>query len=149
MHISAQILFLTCDEISSLGVCRQLKRLSMLDNGLKRISGLAPVSNTLISLCLCDQNITRIENLDLPNLKELYLHRNEITKMDGLNGCPRLKKLWLFQNNITAIEDLHSVPELQECWIQSNKISKLDDLDHCNQLAFLGLAGMSIDRLIL
>ena len=81
-----EILFLTCDEISSLQHCRNLKVLSMLDNGLKRISNLTPVSNTLIKLCLCDQLIVKIENLDLPNLKELYLHRNRIEHIEGLKG---------------------------------------------------------------
>ena len=81
-----EILFLTCDEISSLQNCRNLKILSMLDNGLKKISNLIPVSNTLIKLCLCDQLIVKIENLDLPNLKELYLHRNRIEHIEGLKG---------------------------------------------------------------
>ena len=81
-----EILFLTCDEISSLQYCRSLKVLSMLDNGLKKISNLTPVCNTLIKLCLCDQLINKIDNLDLPNLKELYLHRNRIESIDGLKG---------------------------------------------------------------
>jgi centrosomal protein CEP97 len=81
-----EILFLTCDEISSLQYCRNLKALSMVDNGLKRISNLTPVRNTLIKLCLCDQLIVKIENLDLPNLKELYLHRNRIEHIEGLKG---------------------------------------------------------------
>ena len=49
-----------------------------IDNGLKRISNLEPISISLITLCLCDQNLKTMDNLLLPNLKDLYLHRNDI-----------------------------------------------------------------------
>ena len=143
--LDLEILFLTCDEIDKLDNLKQLRTLTMLDNGLKRISNLHPVANTLMTLCLCDQNIVKMENLNLPNLRDLFLHRNMITSIGGLNGCPKLKKLWLFQNQISAIEDLYSVPELQECWLQSNKITTLDGLEHSNQIVNLGLAGNPIN----
>ena len=55
-------------------------------------------------LCLCDQGITRMECLELPNLRELLLHQNALTRMEGLDGCPRLQKLWLASNKIPRIE---------------------------------------------
>ena len=48
-----------------------------------------------------------MENLDLPVLQELYLHRNSISKIGNLSGCPRLKKLWLFQNKIISINGIN------------------------------------------
>ena len=143
--LDLEILFLTCEEIDKLDSLKQLRSLTMLDNGLKRISNLHPVANTLMTLCLCDQNIVKMENLNLPNLRDLFLHRNMITSIGGLNGCPKLKKLWLFQNQISVIEDLYSVPELQECWLQSNKITTIDGLEHSNQIVSLGLAGNPIN----
>lgn len=89
--------------------------------------------------------ITKMSNLDLPNLRELFLHRNAITSMGGLSGCPRLKKLWLFQNKISELSDLHSVPELQELWIQANNITSLEGLDHSQQIQNLGLSGNPIN----
>jgi hypothetical protein len=56
-----------------------------------------PVSITLKHLCLCDQNITKMENLFFPNLTELYLYRNKIRVIENLQFCPRVRKLWLFQ----------------------------------------------------
>lgn len=99
---------------------------------------------SLQTLCICDQDIQVMEGLDLPNLRELFLHRNNITAINGLHGCPRLKKLWLFQNKITEISDLHAVSELEECWLQANQISKLDGLEYNTQLRVLGLAGNPI-----
>jgi Leucine-rich repeat (LRR) protein len=57
-----------------------MRRLCMIDNGLKSIRNLQPLGFTLTSLTLCDQNITVMENLELPNLRELFLHRNNITR---------------------------------------------------------------------
>jgi protein phosphatase 1 regulatory subunit 7 len=113
----------------------------MIDNGLQRISNLKPVGMTLTSLCLCDQMLTRMENLDLPVLTELMLHRNKLTEISGLDRCPRLRKLWLFQNKITSLSGLQAVPELEECWVQANRVTSLAGIEHCRALVDLGLAG--------
>ena len=70
--VELEIIFIGIDEISSLDDCRCLKKITLIDNGLKRISNLAPVAMTLRSLTLCDQNLTAMENLELPNLRELF-----------------------------------------------------------------------------
>jgi hypothetical protein len=90
------------------------------------------------------QGLTAMENLSLPNLRELYLHRNAITEIGNLNGCPKLRKLWLFQNKIEHISGLHAVPELEECWLQSNAIAKLHGLESLTRLNHLGLAGNEV-----
>jgi Leucine-rich repeat (LRR) protein len=82
-----------------------------------------------------------MDNLALPNLRELFLHRNAITRIGHLGGCPRLRKLWLFQNQIEVVTGLHAVPELEECWLQANQISKLQGFETLSQLYNLGLAG--------
>ena len=86
-----------------------------------------------------------MDNLILPNLKELFLHRNEITKIGNLAGCPKIRKLWLFQNSITKIENLHSLSELTELWLQYNNINKLTGLENNLELTNLGLAGNPIN----
>ena len=88
-----------------------------------------------------------MKNLDLPNLRELYLHRNLIEDIDGLSGCPLLKRLWLCQNKLTGISGLHCVPELEELYLQGNHINNLDGLETCEMsLLSLGLAGNPIDE---
>lgn len=88
-----------------------------------------------------------MENLALPFLQELYLHRNCISVISGLHECPRLKKLWLFQNKINAITDLHTLAELEELWLQSNSITSLDGLAMCASLRRLSIAGNPIVQL--
>lgn len=138
-----EILFNNFAEISSLVGFPKLRRLACIDNGIKRISNLEPVSLTLQVLNLSDQDISKIENLNLPHLRELYLHRNYIRSVgsSSLSGCPRLKKLWLCQNQITTIDGLHGVPELEELWLQSNNIVSLEGLACCSALQHLGVAG--------
>ena len=88
-----------------------------------------------------------MENLDLPQLRELYLHRNRIIEIKGLGGCPRLRKLWLCQNRIKEISGLHATPGLEECWLQGNGISSLEGLEQCPSLTNIGLAGNPIPNL--
>jgi hypothetical protein len=107
---------------------------------MTRITGLAPVSHTLEKLNLCDQNLTKIEGLTLPHLRELLLHENKITKIENLQGCPRLQKLWLFNNQITKIENLHCVGDLRELWLQHNKITQVAGLESLVNLQVLALS---------
>ena len=86
-----------------------------------------------------------VDNLFLPRLRELYLHRNQITTVGSLSGCPKLLKLWLFQNQITEISSLFSnLPELEELWIQDNQIQSLNGFQTFPRLNKLGLAGNPI-----
>lgn len=141
-----EILFLSFSEIGSLEHTPRLRRLTLIDNGIRCISNLQPVALTLTSLCLCDQEITSIVGLGVcPNLRELLLHRNAIVSMDGLKGCARLRKLWLFQNRIRVIEGLHGLPELTEFWIQANGVRSLAGLEHNACLEVLAVGGCPID----
>lgn len=88
-----------------------------------------------------------MENLELPLLRELFLHRNSIAEIAGLNGCPRIRRLWVFQNQLTRISGLHALPELEELWLQANHIRSLAGLEHVGQLASLGLAGNPLQDL--
>ena len=139
-----EILFLQCHEIDSLQYCINLKRFSMINNGLLSISNLKYVQNTLISLCLCDQNIIKMENLELPQLIELFLHRNQIEIIEGLDQCKNLKKLWLNQNHIKAITGLESLHNLTELIVNDNQITSLHGLEKCYLLEILGVAANPI-----
>lgn len=139
-----EILFSSFDEISGLESLQSLQKLTLIDNGLTKISNLQPVTFTLTSLCLCDQNIKIIENLNLPNLTELLLYKNQIKKIENLQLCPKIKKLWLFQNDISSLSGLHALPELEECWVQSNQITNLDGFEYNYFLKNIGLSGNPI-----
>ena len=105
---------------------------------VEQISNLQSVSMTLERLCLPDQNILRLENLDLPCLRELLLQQNAISRIEGLDNCPRLQRLWLWSNKISRIEGLANCGELREVWLQDNKISRIGGLNALVHLQSLG-----------
>ena len=74
-----EIIFNTITDIGdSLSKCVSLRKLTLLDTGLKRISGLEPVAHSLQLLCLTEQKLTHIDPVVLPQLRELYLQQNEM-----------------------------------------------------------------------
>jgi len=85
-----------------------------------------------------------MENLELPNLRELYLHRNHITCISNLQYCTKLKKLWVSQNQVTSLVGLLSITNLEELWVQSNQLSTLAGIENLINLKSLQLAGNPI-----
>jgi len=72
-------------------------------------------------------NITEIEKDAFSyykNLKYLYLHNNQITKIEGLENLINLEKLRLDNNKITKIEGLENLIKLKNLWLDNNKLNK-------------------------
>jgi Leucine-rich repeat len=142
-----EIIFNTVQELGGLERCSSLRSFSLIDCNLQKISNLVPVARTLVRLCLCDNAIKKMENLQLPVLRELFLHHNRISKISGLEGCPQLQRLWLFSNRIGALENLQHCPGLRELWIQDNCIERIEGLSSLQHLQSLSLAGNPITDL--
>lgn len=123
--------------------------------------------NLLTNQCSVCKVITRIDTLNLPNLRELFLHRNNISQIASLSSCPRLQRLWLFQNQLTSLQFLSgdrnighavfiifnsiSIPtgcvELEELWVQANQITSLSALMNCVNLTNLNFSANPINDL--
>ncbi len=88
------------------------------------------ITNAIIIWChlfLANQ-ITEISGLtrrNLPSLRMLDLHSNQITSTDNIS-IPTLRQLFLASNNITAVEGLDGVPQLTILHLRENQIMKLD-----------------------
>eukprot|EP00903_Cladosiphon_okamuranus_P008058 g7772.t1 len=139
-----EIIFGAVSELGGLERCTSLRSLTLIDCGLRRISNLQPVGHSLVKMCLCDQGVKKMEGLCLPGLKELYLHQNKISKIEGLDGCPSLRRLWLFSNRIAVMEGLHHCGALRELWLHDNRISVVAGMQSLVHLQHLGLAGNPI-----
>eukprot|EP00752_Nemacystus_decipiens_P001844 g1778.t1 len=139
-----EIIFGAVSELGGLERCTSLRSLTLIDCGLRRISNLEPVGHSLVKMCLCDQGLKKMEGLCLPGLKELYLHQNKISKIEGLDGCPSLRRLWLFSNRIAMMEGLHHCGALRELWLHDNRISVVAGMQSLVHLQHLGLAGNPI-----
>ncbi len=90
----------------------------MIQTGLREISGLVPIAHSLMRLVITEQKITKMENLHLPNLRDLLLHCNEILRIEGLDNMPKLQRLWLSSNRIGKMENLDAAGDLKELWLQ-------------------------------
>jgi hypothetical protein len=145
-----EIIFSTVHEIGQgLRRCSSLRSLSLINTGLKRVGGggglgFQPVANTLVRLCLCDQLLTSFEGIELPQLRELFLHQNRITSLKGLHGCPRVQRLWIFSNSLQSLEGLHACGGLRELWAQDNLLTRSDHIATLPSLQSLQLAGNPI-----
>jgi Leucine-rich repeat (LRR) protein len=135
-----EIIFGPVNEIDCLDGLSNLRSFTLVNCGLQRISNVSCVGHTLEKLCLMDQGLTRMENLLLPQLRELMLQQNGITRIENLEGCPKLQKLWLFDNKISKLENLHCLGDLRELWVQDNKISTLTGLENVSSLQILAVA---------
>eukprot|EP01138_Halocafeteria_seosinensis_P006479 gb/GECG01006623.1/.p1 GENE.gb/GECG01006623.1/~~gb/GECG01006623.1/.p1 ORF type:complete len:944 (+),score=123.36 gb/GECG01006623.1/:1-2832(+) len=141
-----ELIFADIQVIDSLQHCVSLRSLTLIDTGLNSLRNLFPVSNTLLRLCISEQKqLTEIyPPLHLPNLRDLLLHRNNIKRISGLEGCPKLQRLWLQSNRIKQIEGLHSQGDLRELWLQDNEISRISGIEHLVNLQVLALGGNPI-----
>ena len=135
-----EIIFSPVAEIANLNRCVNLRSLTLINVGLRRLSNLACCGRSLERLCLPENEITRMEGLYLPNLRELYLQGNQIGRIEGLDGCPKLQRLWLTDNRIVKMEQLQGLGDLRELWLQGNRITRIQNIEALGNLESLQLS---------
>ncbi|KAF8400877.1 hypothetical protein HHK36_014180 [Tetracentron sinense] len=135
---------------SRIGLLSQLKKLSLRQNliddaGVQPIAGWNALSG-LQELVLRDNKLTKILDVsifkslvvfdvsfnEIPSLnglskvsntlKELYVSKNEVTKMEELEHLYQLQILELGSNRLRVMENLHNLTNLQELWLGRNRI---------------------------
>eukprot|EP00998_Keelungia_sp_KM082_P007902 NODE_4088_length_817_cov_140.923188_g4065_i0.p1 GENE.NODE_4088_length_817_cov_140.923188_g4065_i0~~NODE_4088_length_817_cov_140.923188_g4065_i0.p1 ORF type:complete len:215 (+),score=60.13 NODE_4088_length_817_cov_140.923188_g4065_i0:66-710(+) len=107
---------------------KNVRQLSLSSNAIDKIGpGLKELEHLEI-LSLGRNNIKKLENLDLPNLKELWISYNRIEKLSGLDKMKRLQVLYMSNNlvsNWTEIErHVTQLPELVDFNFVNNPLSK-------------------------
>jgi len=113
------------------GSLKNLKKLSLAANYLKKISNEIILIPKLIELDLRDNKITTIpKNIkNLKYIKHLYLKGNSLQKFyKHLCRLTTLKTLGMVNTKITEIpSDIKNLKKLKNLWIGKNKIKKLPD----------------------
>lgn len=70
-------------------------------------------------------NLKKIQNLgNLSNLTHLYLQWNKIKKIENLGNLKNLKKLYLGNNQISCLENLENLKELEELHLERQNLSE-------------------------
>mmetsp|Transcript_54375 Transcript_54375/g.62525 ORF Transcript_54375/g.62525 Transcript_54375/m.62525 type:complete len:214 (+) Transcript_54375:37-678(+) len=110
-------------DITTLSACEHL---GLSTNAIEKIGpGLKELKN-LKRLSLGRNAIRKLEQLDIPQLEELWISYNKIDKLSGLDKLKNLKVLYMSNNQIsnwTEIERLaNQCPELQDVLFINNPI---------------------------
>ncbi|MQM08064.1 hypothetical protein Taro_040919 [Colocasia esculenta] len=90
---------LTC--LPDVSIFKSLVVFDVSFNEIPSLNGLAKVTNTL---------------------EELYVSKNEVTKIDELSHLHRLRILELGSNRLRVMENLQNLSNLQELWLGRNRI---------------------------
>ncbi|KAH6790789.1 Leucine-rich repeat family protein [Perilla frutescens var. frutescens] len=104
-----------------------LQELVLRDNQLKKI----PDVTIFKMLLVFDVSFNEIPSLSglskaSNSLKELYVSKNEVTKMEEIEHFHELQILELGSNRLRVMENLQSLSSLQELWLGRNRIRVIE-----------------------
>lgn len=81
------------------------------------------VCSRLKVIYLHKNNIKKIQNIEnLSNLTHLYLQWNKIKKIENLGNLKNLKKLYLGNNEISRLENVENLKELEELHLERQNL---------------------------
>eukprot|EP00835_Amoeboradix_gromovi_P002869 NODE_172_length_15988_cov_0.603940.p9 type:complete len:182 gc:universal NODE_172_length_15988_cov_0.603940:687-1232(+) len=100
-------------------------------------SGMPASEAKIVRLIMCQPMLQKLD----PNLQQfqkvekLSMSTNIIDKISNLSGLSHLKILSIGRNNIKKIEGLDGISDtLEELWISYNQIEKCSGLEQCKKL---------------
>ncbi|KAF1002165.1 protein phosphatase 1 regulatory inhibitor subunit PPP1R7 homolog [Apium graveolens] len=104
-----------------------LQELVLRDNQLKKL----PDVSILKSLLVFDISFNEISSLSglskfTTTLKELYVSKNEVPKMEEIEHFHDLQLLELGSNRLRVMENLQNLTQLQELWLGRNRIKAIN-----------------------
>mmetsp|Transcript_8790 Transcript_8790/g.15712 ORF Transcript_8790/g.15712 Transcript_8790/m.15712 type:complete len:213 (-) Transcript_8790:695-1333(-) len=107
---------------------KNVKHLGLSTNCIDKIGpGLKDLEH-LECLSLGRNLIKKLENLDLPNLKELWISYNKIEKLSGLDKLKKLTTLYISNNMVSSWSEVERhltlLPELVDLCFVSNPLEK-------------------------
>eukprot|EP00946_MAST-07B_sp_MAST-7B-sp1_P001176 g1176.t1 len=110
----------------------QMPPISKLDNKLNDLKNCVHLS--LSTNCIDRFNTA----LALPKLRILSMGRNNLKKIEKLEGCAgTLEELWLSYNQISNLDGVDSLSKLTTLYMSNNKLSSWDELSKLAGLAEL------------
>ncbi|KAK2439374.1 hypothetical protein P8452_34865 [Trifolium repens] len=111
------------EPLSSWNALSYLEELVLRDNQLKNI----PDAGIFKKLLVFDVSFNEIASLHglsrvCDTLKELYVSKNEVTKIEEIEHFHQLQILELGSNKLRVMENLENLVNLQELWLGRNRI---------------------------
>ncbi|OWM66061.1 protein phosphatase 1 regulatory inhibitor subunit PPP1R7 homolog [Punica granatum] len=126
------------------------KRLLIFDvsfNEISSLSGVSKVSNTLKELYVSKNEVTKIEEIDhLVELQMLELGSNRLRVMENLHNFTKLQELWLGRNRIKQV-NLCGLKCVKKISLQSNRLTSMAGFEECIALEELYLSHNGIAKM--
>ncbi|WFD43038.1 protein phosphatase regulatory subunit Sds22 [Malassezia psittaci] len=161
------------EHIAGLENCLELEVLDLSFNNIRHVSRLAhlakchtlylvqnkiaklrpddlqmPIATSLRSLELGGNRLHSLEHLDkLVHLEELWVGKNKITSLDGIQHLKNLKILSIQSNRLTKLDNLDELASLEELYVSHNGITSLSGLEHNHQLNTLDFGANQVESL--
>ncbi|XP_004503474.1 protein phosphatase 1 regulatory inhibitor subunit PPP1R7 homolog [Cicer arietinum] len=109
--------------LSSWNALSSLEEIVLRDNQLKNIPDVT-IFNKLLLFDVSFNEITSLHGLSRVSntLNELYVSKNEITKIEEIDHFHQLHILELGSNKLRVMENLQNLVNLQELWLGRNRI---------------------------
>ncbi|KAG6723578.1 hypothetical protein I3842_03G215200 [Carya illinoinensis] len=116
-------------------------------NEITSLHGLSKVSNTLKELYVSKNEVTKIEEIDqFYDLQILELGSNRLRVMENLQNLTNLQELWLGRNRIKAV-NLCGLKFIKKISLQSNRLTSMKGFEDCIGLEELYLSHNGIAKM--
>lgn len=116
-------------------------------NEISSLNGLSKVSSTLKELYVSKNEVPKIEEIEhLHNLLILELGSNKLRVMENLNNLSNLQELWLGRNRIRSI-NLCGLKCIRKISLQSNRLTSMIGLQDCIALEELYLSHNGVSKM--
>ncbi|CAK9161421.1 unnamed protein product [Ilex paraguariensis] len=136
-------LVLRDNQLKKIPVVSIFKRLLVFDvsyNEILSMNGLSKVANTLKELYVSKNEVTKMEEIDhFHELQILELGSNRLRVMENLQNLTFLQELWLGQNRIRSV-NLCGLKFIKKISLQSNRLTTMTGFEECVALEELYLS---------
>ncbi|MBA0784071.1 hypothetical protein Gotri_001692, partial [Gossypium trilobum] len=147
---SVQELVLRDNKLMKVPDVSLFKKLLVFDvsfNEITSLHGMSKVSSTLKELYVSKNEVTKMEEIDhLHELQILELGSNRLRVMENLQNFTKLEELWLGRNRIKAI-NLCGLKYIKKISLQSNRLTSMIGLEECVALEELYLSHNGISKM--
>ncbi|KAJ0977413.1 hypothetical protein J5N97_012887 [Dioscorea zingiberensis] len=134
-------------KIPDVSIFKSLLVFDVSFNEVSSLSGLSKVSNTLKELYVSKNEVTKMEELEhLHALQILELGSNKLRVMANLEALSNLQELWLGRNRIRTV-NLCGLKCIKKISLQSNRLTSMAGFQECVALEELYLSHNGITKM--
>ncbi|KAK2645583.1 hypothetical protein Ddye_020778 [Dipteronia dyeriana] len=134
-------------KIPDASIFKKLLNFDVSFNEITSLHGLSKVSNTLKELYVSKNEVPKIEEIDdFHDLGILELGSNRLRVMENLQNLSNLEELWLGRNRIKAV-DLCGLKCIKKISLQSNRLTSMKGFEDCVALEELYLSHNGISKM--